>query len=911
MEQMLVLLALVVLAVPVLLVVALVSLSGVKRRVADLEADMQRLRMSVQAADAARPAPTQASAPASASVPVPAEAQEPTLAELMQQRPAPMPATSPAMAASATSASTTIMSGPPAAASAPSAAASPVPPPRRAPAPSRPNPVEVVLRRVKAWFTVGNVPVKIGMLVLLAGVAALLRYASDQGWLRMPIELRLAGISLAALAALVFAWRKRASNRSFALAVQGGAIGVLLLTVFAASKMYALLPAGAAFAISIVLVAGLGVLAVLQDSRTLAVLGILAGFLAPIWLSTGSGNHVALFAYYAMLNAAIFAIAWVKSWRILNLLGFVFTWGIGIVWGVLDYQPAKYASTQPFLLLFFAFYLLLPILYARKRPARRNDRIDGCLLFGTPLIAFSLQAGLLHGERMPLAFCALGLAAVYALLARLLIRRERYAVLGQGHALLAVGFATLAVPLALSARATASVFALEGAGLVWLGLKQGRRLPRWTGSGLQFAAAVAFFIGTTAWLRDATAVANPTFMGALLIALAGFASAWVHRDAGKPQPALAWYAWGLLWWCGNGMHEVSRFVEAVSRVDVLLAFAAITGWLAAEVHRRRPASALVLTTLAAMAVAIPLAFAQADIHEQPFAGNGWWAWLVFAILGVRSLQCLRDAENRFAVGAQFTWWLVWPTMASLLGAWLADRFALAQGWELALLGLPWLVALALAQFRWSWLAMPLGPRFDACRARLAGTYVAIVAFAWACVLFAAGESAPLPWIPLLNPLDLAQLAALALVARWLWSPQANALLRRRRIAVLAGSSFLFITCITLRGVHHWGHVPWDDGLLPTSLAQTSLTIVWSVLGVAGWILGSRRGHRALWLAGAVLMGVVLAKLVLVDRQHLGNLLGIGSFIAFGLLCTFVGYIAPAPPRAAEQRADEQSGEATT
>ena len=102
--------------------------------------------------------------------------------------------------------------------------------------------------------------------------------------------------------------------------------------------------------------------------------------------------------------------------------------------------------------------------------------------------------------------------------------------------------------------------------------------------------------------------------------------------------------------------------------------------------------------------------------------------------------------------------------------------------------------------------------------------------------------------------------------------------------------------ITLRGVHHWGGVAWQGDMLSTSLAQTSLTVVWSVLGVLGWVLGSRRGQRGLWLAGALLMGIVLAKLVLVDRQHLGNLLGIASFIAYGLLCTAVGYFAPAPPR---------------
>ena len=93
-------------------------------------------------------------------------------------------------------------------------------------------------------------------------------------------------------------------------------------------------------------------------------------------------------------------------------------------------------------------------------------------------------------------------------------------------------------------------------------------------------------------------------------------------------------------------------------------------------------------------------------------------------------------------------------------------------------------------------------------------------------------------------------------------------------------------------------------MFSSGLVQTSLTVVWSLLGVVGWILGARRGQRALWLAGAVLMAVVLAKLVLVDRGHLGNLLGIASFIAYGLLCTAVGYFAPAPPRSAPLEHEE-------
>jgi len=898
MEGVIGLLVLVVLAVPVLLVIALVSVSTLKQRVAALEQQVAALHR--------RPA---------APAPV-----EPTLADLVRQ-PAPPP-TQPAPQAprppvpespvaqpvreAAPAASQ--VSEPIAAAATPSPAPlhRTIPNPRPA-QPSTPGIATIALRAVQRWFTVGNVPVKIGMLVLLAGVASLLKYGADQGWFSMPPELKLAGVAAAALAALVFAWRKRDSNRVFALSLQGGAIGVLLLVVFAAFKNFGMLPAGAAFAISIVLVAGAGVLAVLQDAKALAVFALLAGFLAPIWLSTGGGNHVALFSYYAVLNAAIVGIAWYKAWRILNLLGFAFTFGIATAWGVFDYSPQKYASTQPFLVLFFAMYLLIPILFARRRPAGRRDLIDGCLVFGMPLVAFSLQAGLMEGRRMELAFCALGLGALYAALSWWLRRRKDYDVLVQSHALLAVGFATLAVPLALSAQATACVFALEGAALCWLGLRQQRLLPQLAGAGLQLAAAVAFLIGMTATrfapAVDATApIANATFMGALLIALAGFASAWAYRKVQNDNIAALYYGWGLAWWIGNGVHEIFTFLGHRDEPDALLAFAALTGWLAAEVHRRRPASALALTALAALASAVPLALWQSSAHGQPFAGNGAWAWLVYAALGIRSLQCLRDGKHRLASAAQFTWWLVWPLVASLLLGWLPGQFeGMGDGWHAALIALPWLLVAALALVRWRWLSMPLGEVFDGWRGRLLAVLFVMLGLWWLVSLFVPGAAAPLPWLPVLNPMELAQLAVLVLALRW--QVPVGGKLASSRIVMLSGLAFAWITSVVLHAVHHWGGVPWSDGLISSSLAQTSLTVVWSVLGVIGWVLGSRRGQRMLWLAGAVLMGVVLAKLVLVDRQNLGDMLGIGSFIAYGLLCTVVGYLAPAPPRSVDADPD--------
>ncbi|GHA84566.1 DUF2339 domain-containing protein [Cognatilysobacter bugurensis] len=906
MEGLILLAALLMLAVPVAVVVALSMISTLRARVSTLESQVERLQSQsatagvergTAGARAAAPTPVpQATVqvpPAGAAAPDPDHIADTVFAarSLAPEQSAPEATARPEGAPPLS---------PPPMPRGPAPAAPPAPGSTQPPSPRRPNPLELAARAVRRWLTEGNVPVKVGVLVLFAGVAALLKHASDQGWLDTPIQLRLAGIAFAASAALAFGWRERHKRRGFGLAVQGGAIGVLLMVVFAAFKLYALIPAGVAFGLSVVLVAGLGVLAVRQDAIALAVFGVLAGFLAPIWLSTGQGNHVALFGYYLVLNAGILAIAWRRAWRVLNVLGFAFTFGIGTVWGVLQYRPEQFVTTQPFLAVFFVFYLLVPILYARRRAPGRRDLVDGGLVFGTPLVAFSLEAGLLDGARMPLAACALGLGALYAGLAALLQRRGHLSALAAPYAVLAVGFATLAVPLALSAHATASIFALEGAALVWLGLRQQRRLPQVSGLLLQAAAAVAFAVADA---RGAVPVANPAFIGALLIAIAGFASAWSYRRADVGPRALPYYLWGLAWWIGGAVGEISRFVVSEARPDALLALAAVTAALAGEWHRRAPARALAWTVAGGLVAAVLLAVAQTGAHVHPLRGYGPLAWALFAALSLRALQSLGIAVDRGASGslpavaaAHSAWTVAWALAATLSLAHVASTPRIGDGWAWALVGLPWLVAATLVLWRPAIVAFPLARHFDAWRAPLLRGLLAVLAIGWLHALRLSGDSAPLPWIAVLNPLDLAQLAALAIVVAALRGDALPGPWRERRAELLGLAGFALLSVIVLRATHHWGGVPWGSAMFGSGLVQTSLTVVWSLLGVLAWVGGARRGERRLWLAGAVLMAVVLAKLVLVDRTHLGNLLGIGSFIAYGLLCTAVGYFAPAPPR---------------
>ncbi|HVT33392.1 MAG TPA: DUF2339 domain-containing protein, partial [Rhodanobacteraceae bacterium] len=691
-------------------------------------------------------------------------------------------------------------------------------------------------------------------------------------------------------------------RRAFGLALQGGALGVLLMTVFAAFRVYALIPAGLAFAAMIALVATACVLAVVQDALALALLGTLAGFAAPILISTGAGDHVVLFSYYAILDLGILAIALQRSWRALNLVGFAFTWIIGTGWGVLRYEPSLFDTTEPFLIAFFAIYLAIPILHARRRTeaAREEGFVDGTLVFGNPLIAFLLQAALLDGAHRPLAICALALAAVHAVLAALL-RRPIFSALRASFAALAAGFATLAIPLALSARTTACTFALEGAALIWLGFRQQRRLPRWSGLALQALAVGAFFVALAngAASADTTPIANGSFASALLIVGAVFASSALYaRNGANAALSLLLYLCGLAGWTAAGLREIYRFVTPTFEPYALLGFATVTAALAGAAWRsmHRPALAWTVAAGFVATVVIAIGFGIDDIR--PFAGWGLGAFALYAVAGGGALVLSGDASRGALRLAHSGWIWTWTIAASLALRQLARDAGLGDGWCDALMLLPLLVAWALAIARPAWIAPPLGNRFAEWRASLCASQALVALAAFVGLLLQAGDTTPVRYVPLLNPVEIAQLAILFSAARWLADASTDKDLARHRFALVAGAGFLFVTVATLRGVHHLAGAPWNARIVDSAVAQTALTLVWSALGVVGWVWGSRRGSRSLWLAGAALMAVVLAKLLLIDRTHLGSAFGIASFIAYGLLCTVIGYVAPAPPRAA-------------
>lgn len=1131
--------------------------------------------------------------------------------------------------------------------------------------PDEPSLFDKGLILAKNWLTTGNIPVKIGMLILIAAVIAFLRYATNQGWLQIPITFKLLGIAGAATAALVFAWLKRDSKRSFSLSVQGGSMGILLLVVFAAVKLYGLLSPITGFAFSLPIVLLAAILAVQQNAKVLAVMAIFAGFLAPIWLSDGTGSHVVLFSYYAILNVGIFIVAWLKPWRELNLMGFVFTYVIGSIWGGLKYQAEHFATTEPFVVLFFAFYLLIPLRYCQRQAqgdSRYAGKVDAALLFGTPMVTLGLQVGMLYQYSTRLALACLLMGVVYAVLALLLYRKVKqgksvYETLQKAYTGLAAGLMTLSVPIGLSAQATTTIFAVEGAGALWLGLRERRWLTFLAGGGLQLAAAVGFAIVYLNITNFERAFINDYFLNALLIAASAGLSTWFcaryrYREKDSDlygiaatvfdNSTLTWllrlgFFWALAWWLGSVLHEVAYFSPEVRRLhDILIVFT-LTATMVAIAYR--PITDKVLPATTALLLASGLLFAlmrlltvylnsygQLPAHAPlgSYVPLSMWellAWGVFTVLGWVSWRCLRRNDSQLLDFAVATWvlallvvssaviyqclpfadrnmgsywaflsigwmlvlwllayrpqWLAYccprPNMAwqnglgtvvaSVLGLVLLRLLTLSggKGFWLPLLntlellqllitalivlytlkslkpssskqrttqtsnaqasnrqssasqplwlhglcmvfiitvtlrlmhhwgGLAWSPKLLLTAFThqttwgdwywWSifglWLVLAgvlsltrlnawLHSRYEvweALRCMVLNSLSVVLSLSALLLLLQSGDIAPLPWIPLLNPLEalillvaifvlsrlphqittqqsvaliplsillsitmvmvvltvtmrlavhwggahfsllaLFQAPATASDAYWLYlyglwvilvallwvrqyrlslsdadpvsrfalpinlpinllvrtllniitallaivwlvclfkpghmatwipllnplailqwvvlglvywwlqhSPQWHALSQRIKLVSLLIPVMVLtlISVMTLRFVHHSGDIDWGLSMFSTAMTQMALTVVWSILGVIAWIVGSKRQSRPLWWLGATLMGVVLVKLVLVDRGHLGNLFGILSFFAYGLLCVIVGYFAAVPP------AESQSSE---
>ena len=345
---------------------------------------------------------------------------------------------------------------------------------------------------------------------------------------------------------------------------------------------------------------------------------------------------------------------------------------------------------------------------------------------------------------------------------------------------------------------------------------------------------------------------------------------------------LADAAWrGVLWPSENIAHRLHPLL-------LLLPFA-----VAARYLRWREAQYVLLA---------PAFFFAAALLTENFRAAPLVAWPILAAQTALTFWLLGfDDENAEETGkrgvpaslhtaALFLFALLWQKLAFqtaslfLSGAWL----------QLSWLAVPAAYWLAAEQD-----ALPLFRRHPAVYRRFGRALCIFAAAAWLLWINTAAphRPAPLPYLPLFNPTELAAAGLLwfgfCTLPHGAWSGE----VRRFAAYALSALAFFTLSAGVMRVWHFYGGIGWNLADLLRSVGlQASLSVVWAGAAIVLMATGNRSGSRGRWIGGAALMGAVVVKLFLVELGNSGGIERIASFIIVGLLLLLVGWFAPVPPK---------------
>lgn len=227
--------------------------------------------------------------------------------------------------------------GPPAPAAPPAAPPPEAAPPRRAARPPSPPPAGVVPADARGPLRSDGIPVEpgkpaapearlsseawigqrgllaVGVLALLLAAGYLLKLSFDRGWITEAGRC-IGGVVAGALVGAL-GWRLLAKYRTYGATLIGCGAGIVYLAVWAAARLYGLVPPATGIAGLALVSLALAAIAYGVGVEALGTTAALGAFLAPLLLGRKPANADALLLY---LGAMALALGWVaarKGWR--------------------------------------------------------------------------------------------------------------------------------------------------------------------------------------------------------------------------------------------------------------------------------------------------------------------------------------------------------------------------------------------------------------------------------------------------------------------------------------------------------------------------------------------------------------------------------------------------------------------
>lgn len=249
------------------------------------------------------------------------------------------------------------------------AAASKSPKSKNKPQPSLktvlPKKVEIDLEK----FIGENLINKIGILILILGLAIGTKYSIEHDLISPVARIILAYLIGLGLLGVGFKLKRKYTNYS-AVLVSGATASLYFITYFA-YNFYGLIPQFIAFGL-MVMITGFTIFTALSyDKQIIGLLGFVGAYGVPFLLSDGSGNVLILFIYMAIINIGILILAFKKDWKRLYYSAFGLTWLIYLGWyfstgGTSYHQVLALVFLTIFFLIFYTIFLAYQVLKQTK-----------------------------------------------------------------------------------------------------------------------------------------------------------------------------------------------------------------------------------------------------------------------------------------------------------------------------------------------------------------------------------------------------------------------------------------------------------------------------------------------------------------------------------------------------------------
>ena len=374
-----------------------------------------------------------------------------------------------------------------------------------------------------------NLVSKIGIAILVLAIGFFVKYAIDQNWMgpvaRVAVGILCGGILIA------LAHKFRSSYKGFSSVLAGGGMAVFYFTITLAYQQFHLFSQTTAFIIMIVITIFAVVLALLYDKQELAIIALIGGFLAPLLVSTGSGNYKILFTYLIILNSGLLVLAYSKAWRLLNLFSFIFTVLMFGSWLIfLNNEPADtFKNGFLFATVFYLLFFIINIAHNIKEKKKFIASDFGILLANTSLY---FAAGIYCLNNMEVReFRGLFSASIGVFnlcISYFLFRKQKvdtnilYLLIG-----ITLTFISITAPIQLSGNYITLFWASETVLLYWLFTKSRIRL-------IQYASGLVWVLMLVSLLMDwmqiyglftdnnLAIIANKGFITSLCVALATY-----------------------------------------------------------------------------------------------------------------------------------------------------------------------------------------------------------------------------------------------------------------------------------------------------------------------------------------------------------------------------------------------------